>query len=808
MAKDIQPIPPGAGNPSDAGAGLPPRHALALPGSSGAIQAWTGAAATAALPEDGTLDLRDLWRLIAKHKWLLVSMVVAGVAAALLVSFIRTPLYLATSTLQVDKRAAKVVKFGQADESGNQELDERTAMGTQLELLKSRVLAERVIDELRLDRLGLDTTDRPRLRGDAPKAEEAAEGDEANTGWQAFGRNLMKKMEDSYDKMAVSSANSEEQLNREEVVEAFMKTVKVEQVRLSRVVQVQVENADPQLAARIANTVAQTFIALNLERRLESSSYAKNFLEQQLTLAKARLEESERKLQAYARSRNILTLDEKTNVVNQTYVEYSAALSKAEQELIKTESEYEAIRTRPDTAKQVLESRTIEAYKAQRQKFDAEYQESAKLFKDDFPKMRQLKAQMDDLDAKINAEVQGILTSVKNQLDTARRQEALIRTRLKETRSEIVSGQEQGVDFNLYKREVDTNRELYNGLLQQVKEVGVAGGVETNNVQIVDKAQVPLFPYKPKLPLNAAIGLVAGLVLGLAFIFMMESFDDSIKFADEVEKLLGVPLLGVIPKVKAATGKNSLALLAHSDPRGHVAEAYRSVRTALQFSTSEGAPRRLVVTSTTKNEGKSTTSLALAINFAQLGGKVVLVDADMRNPTVHKFLLMGNTHGLSNYLAGSHPDGDLVRPTDVDNLYVMTAGPIPPSPVDLLTGPRMGELMDLLQAQGAQYIIFDGPPVLGLADAIVLGNQVQSVLYVAQASQTRKSHVKDAFRRLRMAGIMPRGVVLTKTTAQNTAYYTYESYYGYGADNATKAAKAPKGVPAEEPRTEPALKNG
>lgn len=808
MAQDLQHLSPdGAHSSSHRKNSSSNDRALALPGEGGALQTWQGGSQPPAGADDGsTLNLQDLWRLIIKHKWLLFSMVIAGLLAALLVSFIRTPLYQATSTLQVDKRAAKVVKFGQPDESGNQELDERTAMGTQLELLKSRVLAERVIDELRLDRRGLPSNERTKLRKDREAIPgESLDGKADAAGWEALAANLLAKIKDSFEKVTTSSANSEEQLNREEVVEAFMKTVKVEQVRLSRVVKVQVENADPQLAARIANTVAQTFIALNLERRLESSSYAKNFLEEQLKLAKARLEESERKLQDYARSRNILTLDEKTNVVNQTFVEYSAALSKAEQDLIKIESEYEAIRTRPDTAKQVLESRTIEAYKAQRVKLDAEYQENAKIYKEDFPKMRQLKAQMDDLDGKISSEIQGILTSVKNQLETAKRQEDLIRTRLKETRKEIVAGQELGVDFNLFKREVDTNREIYNGLLQQVKEVGVAGGVETNNVQIVDKAQVPLFPYKPKIPLNAAIGLVAGLVLGLALIFLMESFDDSIKFADEVEKMLSVPLLGVIPKVKANAGKNNLALQAHDDPRGHVAEAYRSVRTALQFSTSEGAPRRLVITSTTKNEGKSTTSLALAINFAQLGGKVVLVDADMRNPTVHKFMLMGNTQGLSNFLSGNHPDGDLVRQSDIPNLYVMTAGPIPPSPVDLLTGPRLGELMDLLQAQGAQYIIIDGPPVLGLADALVLGNQVHSVLYVAQASQTRKSHVKDAFRRLRMAGIVPRGVVLTKTTAQNTAYYTYESYYGYGADNAPASTKAS----ADGRRAEPALsKNG
>jgi len=608
-------------------------------------------------------------------------------------------------------------------------------------------------------------------------------------------------MKDSYGKIRDPSSNNAERLNREGVISAFQNTVKVEQVRNSRMLNIQVENANPQLAARIANSVTDAFIALNLERRMDSSSYAKTFLETQLGLTKARLEESERKLNEYARSKNILTLDEKTNVLNQTFTEYSTALTKAEQEVIKTESDYEAIKTAPNTARQVLESVTIQNYKDQLSKLDQAYQEAAKVYKDDFPKMKQLRGQMDELNERIQAEVQSILASVRNQAQTAKRQENLIRTRLQQTRSEIMSAQDRSVDFNLLKREVDTNRELYNGLLQQVKEVGVAGGVETNNIQVVDKAEVPLFPYKPKLALNAAIGLLAGIVLGLGIVFLMESMDDSIKFADEVEKLLQVPLLGVIPKVKDNAKVASLALLVHEDPRGQMAEAYRSVRTALQFSTADGAPRRLVLTSTTKNEGKSTTALALAINFAQMGAKVVLVDADMRNPSVHKYMNLPNTAGLSNYLSGHGKPGEITRMSAIDNLMIITAGPIPPSPVDLLTGPRLGELMDLLEVRGAQYIIFDGPPVLGLADAIVLGNQVHSVLFVAQASQTRKSHIKDAFRRLRMAGVMPCGVVLTKTTAQNTAYYTYDNYYGYGVDSPPKAgAAAGAGT-----RTEPSL---
>ena len=782
-----------------------PRNALAMPGNHAVGAPWQ-ASAREQENDDDVLDLRDIWRMVLKHKWMLVSVAIVGLLVALLLSFVKTPLYLAATTVQVDKRAARVVQFGQDTDAGL-DMNDSTAMGTQLELLKSRVLAERVIDELRLDHQGLPlpvatakgTSDIP-LVPETMDRQNSTSDVQQSEGWMALGGNVLGRIQDSYSKLREPASSNTERLNREGVVQAFQNTVKVEQVRNSRMLRIQVENASPQLAARIANSMTESFIALNLERRLESSSYAKTFLETQLGLTKARLEESERKLNDYARSRNILTLDEKTNVLNQTYTEYSSAMTKAEQELIKAESEYEAIRVAPDTSRQVLESKSIQDYKSQISKLDQEYQQSAKVFKEDFPKMQQLRAQMKDLNAKINTEVQNILSSVRNQMQTAKRQESLIRTRLQETRQEIMQGQDRSVDFNLLKREVDTNRELYNGLLQQVKEVGVAGGVETNNIQVVDKAEVPLFPHKPRIPLNAAIGLLAGLVLGLGLVFLMESLDDSIKFADEVEKFLMVPLLGVIPKVKEKTDLPSLALLAHKDPRGHIAEAYRSVRTALQFSTSQGAPRRLVLTSTTKNEGKSTTALALAINFAQMGSKVVLIDGDMRNPTVHKYLGLSNNNGLSNYLSGHQQEGALAKDSGISNLRVITAGPIPPSPVDLLTGPRLGELMNRLEAQGVQYIIVDGPPVLGLADAIVLANQVQSVLYVAQASQTRKSHIKDAFRRLRMAGIVPCGVVLTKTTAQNTAYYTYDSYYGYGASPAPT-------VPAEAPnhKTEPTL---
>lgn len=770
------------------GPGASGQHALALRSAHGL--APLGTFAQPEVADDDTIDLRAIWRMIVKHRWLLLAVASAGLVAALLLSFIQTPQYVASTTVQVDKRMPRIVKFQDEPVS---EGDERSAMGTQLEILKSRALAERVIDELRLDRQG-----QAELQSQAEQASDEASAEESapqGEGWGALISGMTGRMKDSYTKMREPALRSADQLNRQEVVDAFVKSVQVEQLRNTRMIRIAAENADPQLAARMANSMAQSFIALTLERRLESSTYAKTFLETQLALTKAKLEESERRINEYSRSRNILTLDEKTNVINQTYTDFASALSKAEFERIKLESEYEAIRTNPDSARQVLESRVIQTYKEQRARLDAEYQLNAKIYKKDFPKMQQLEAQINDIDGKIESEVQSTLRSLRNLLDTARSQETQLAKRLAQARSEIVSGQDKNVDYNLLKREVDTNRELYDGLLQQVKEVGVAGGVEANNIQVVDKAHAPLFPHKPRLGLNAAIGLLAGLMLGLLLVFLLESLDDSIKFSDEVEKLLAVPLLGVIPKIREKVSLPSIALLAHEDPRSHLAEAYRSVRTSLQFSTSEGAPRRLVLTSTTKNEGKSTSALALAINFAQLGKRVVLMDGDMRNPTVHKLMGMNNAFGLSNYLSGhAGADDQLVQSTRIPNLMVVTSGPIPPSPVDLLTGPRFLELLDTLQSGGVDYIIIDGPPVLGLADAVVLGNQVHSVLYVAQANLTRKSHIKDAFRRLRMAGVVPRGVVLTKTTAQNMAYYDYQSYYGYGP--ATEPHLTPDNKPA------------
>ncbi len=776
--------------------GQPPQGgALALRRPGGALQTevWQRGAPEAEAADD-EIDLKAIWRTLVKHRWTIAGVTGLSLLAAVVYTLRATPQYESTVMLQIDRSAQKVVGFNTEVEVDQGPASDQLQLRTQVELLKSRALAERVIDELGLYKRAADGQDP--LAAAAAKADSEAALPGADGAAPAEPPGFFATLGHNLSQLFTPSVDDEAVLTRAETLKEFEKAVTIEPVRNSRLVEVRVLNSDAELSARIANTMARAFIASNLERKVDSSVYARQFLEDQIKQTKAKLEESERVINEYAKKNEILNLGDKGSATTQTFVDFSAALAKAEQDRIKAESLYNQLKDNPQNAPQALENLAIQRYKEEKAKFEAEYAKNLATFKPEFPAMVQLRAQIDELAARIKFEENTILGSIKAEYEAAKRQEDNLRAKVASTRSEVLAVQDRSVDMNLLKRELDTNRQVYDSLLQRLKEVSVTAGITTNNVSIVDEASVPLFPAKPKPLINLALGLVLGMFLGMLAALLREQMDDSVKHADEIEPMLGLPLLGLIPQVKPEKGmEESVAMLAHLEPRSAFAEAYRSMRTALQFSTADGAPKRFMVTSCGKGEGKSTTSLALAINFAQLGQRVLLIDADMRKPSIHKALRMPNERGLANLLTGDMPGNEtLIRETVVQNLMVLTAGPTPPDPVELLMGPKFGKLLEKAAEMGFSQVVIDGPPLLGIADAIVLGNQIQHMVFSVKASGTKKASIKDAMRRMRNAGLAPMGVVLTQARNEHTADYAYEAYYGYGNEPQGRPALAASGA--------------
>ncbi len=560
---------------------------------------------------------------------------------------------------------------------------------------------------------------------------------------------------------------------------AFLDNLDVEPVRNSRLVRIHYQSPNPTEASTIPNALANNFINMNLERRFEASSYAKRFLAEQLQQIRANLEDSEQRLATYARERQIVNVDDRLEILMGTLREIGSSLVKTEGERMAAEADYlEATNANNGGTPMVLDSQVIQGLKERLSNFEAEYQEKLNIYKPGYPKMQQLQNQINETKQAILQESSSITAGLRSAFDAKVRQEAKLNQRIAETKEELLALQDRSTDLQMLKREVDTNRALYDGLLQRMKEIGVAAGIGTNNVSVVDSAAVPLSPYKPSLAKNLAIALVLGLFLGLGLAFLLEMLDDSVKTSEEVERRVGAPMLGLFPMMSLEEAhhleENQISLLVARDPKSALAEAARSLRTSLLFSTSEGAPRICHFTSSNAGEGKTTSAASAAITFAQAGSKVLIVECDLRNPSLHRLFGLPNTSGLTNYLAGDVEPAEISRPTQVTRLFTITSGPLPPNPVELLSSPKMVDLLTMA-SERFDYVVLDGPPVIGLADALVLANLATATVFIVQPGKTRIGALESSVRRLRSANANLLGSVLTKVGHAGRGYG-----YGYG----------------------------
>jgi len=361
---------------------------------------------------------------------------------------------------------------------------------------------------------------------------------------------------------------------------------------------------------------------------------------------------------------------------------------------------------------------------------------------------------------------------VRGDFEAALQTEERLRGQVNTLQGATLSEQDRSVRYNTLAREADTNRQLYEGLLQRYRELNAASGISASNIAIIDPANIPDTPSSPKLIRNLLAGVLLGAVVALVTVFLSDQLDDRIRIPEDVEEKVNLALLGVIPKETEDDLASQLA-----DPKSPLSEAYASLRGSLMHSTTDGLPHVLLITSSQQSEGKSTTSFATARALSRVGKKVLLIDADMRRPSLHHRTNLPNTGGLSTLLTSSADISSVIQPTDEENLFVITSGPHPPSPTELLSSPKMVQLLDDL-AERFDSVVIDSPPVLGLADAPVLSALVDGVAFVIEAESGQRGAVKAALRRLR--AMKPRlvGAVLTKFDPSKSAN-RYSSYYGY-----------------------------
>jgi capsular exopolysaccharide synthesis family protein len=392
--------------------------------------------------------------------------------------------------------------------------------------------------------------------------------------------------------------------------------------------------------------------------------------------------------------------------------------------------------------------------------------------------MQQLRSQIKELDTQLAQAVRAVKSDIKASYEAARINLALLEAELEKGKTALVEQRNRSIQYNILQREVDTNRQLYDGLLQRYKEIGVSGGIGTNNISFVDKAQLPGAPASPNVQRNLLIGLLAGLVVGLMIAFGLDFLDETFKSPEDVEKEVGLPVVGVVPLPKGSGGITA----ALQDQRSPVSEAFRSLRTSLQFSTPEGLPSSLLITSSMPGEGKSTCAIGIAESFGKMGLRVLLIDADLRKSTLHKRFNLRNDRGLTNYLIGGIDAADTLQVTPLVNVFAMTSGPLPPNPAELLSGTRMADLC-FAAREAYDIIIVDGPPIIGLADAPLLAGATQVTLMLVAANSTKKSSLRVAVRRMQAVRATIIGTVLNKFDRREAGYgygYTDHEYYGYG----------------------------
>jgi succinoglycan biosynthesis transport protein ExoP len=696
----------------------------------------------------GGFSLREHWRVVYSRRWSVLTLAAAGVAVALAWNQVRTPTYEATVTLQIDREQPGLAEM--SEQLSPQFPEQPDYIETQYKVLQSRALAKTVIAELGL-------AAKPELKHGLTAAE-----------LEAYAGDIQPR-----------------------IVERFASRLKVRPSKGTRLVDVSYESVDPQLAPLVVNTLGVAFVEHNLRAKWNATQKASVWLEEQLDSLRDKLESSEQALQRYAASHSILFVEERKDVTTEKLAQLEEELTRAESDRVMKESVAmlaEGASRGGESLPGSLSSDAYAEFQKQLSELRREYSRLLVTFAPGYPSVRRVAQEIAQVEMAMAGEQRRILSGVAEDFTVAQHRQGLLRTVVNRQRRLVTALSGDFIEYNILKRDADTNRQLYEGLLQRLKEAGISAGLRASNIAVLEPAQVPEEPYRPRKAVNCVLGLAVGSLFGIGLAFVQEHMDTAVRTPEEVERISGLGLLAVVPRSRGEQGRK---LLTREDstgtqsvrlwePEDGVAEACRTLRSSVLLGWGE-ATRRILLTSAQPQEGKTTLSLNLACSLAQLGRNVLLIDADMRRPDCHRQLGINQSPGLSEYLQGLVEVDQVFAATDIPGLSVVASGKPVRAASDLLYSPRLQSLLDQA-AERFDHVVIDSPPSLALSDARTIGRYVESVVLVVSDKTDRNAllRTKQSFDD---AGIGFLGFVMNRISLGNLDYGYYSDYgYSYASD--------------------------
>lgn len=733
------------------------------------------------------IDLREYWEKIRQRKGIVITFTLAVFVLGAFWTFTRKPVYTATSTLLIEKEP-NILSFDQVlqIESGRDDYYQ-----TQFKLLSSRGLADSVVDRLKL-------YENPEFVGKPDKR---------------------KKPIDPTDYVF-----------REGLAGGFLGRLSVKPVRLTRLVEVSFSAGDPKLAAECANELAAAFIDLNINIKYAATEQATTFLSEQIKGLQSEIEQKGKQLQGFEAEANIIALSDNETTVIDRLSQLNKALTEAQIDRSQAEATWNGLKNvSPDYVPGAINNPLIQRLREDYVRLKREYQKMEERFQPDYPELQRTKVELESARKALEDETQNLVKGAYSEYQTALNKERSLETEFNEQKNAAFQMNSSAVLYNGLKVEIQNKKTLLDSLLRRESETGVEArlkGLRTSNVRVVDRARVPVGPSGPNKRRNLILALILGLGGGVGLALLFDFLDNSVKTSEDVERYAGLPTLGVVPKfslegankaysygrrlkgrkepkqisagagaepseegsapagaaapfvaaVERAEAARVIELVPHYFPNSRLAESYRSIRTALLLSSADRPVKSIAVTSALPGEGKTVSAANLAVTLAQSGKTVLVVDADLRRPRQHRLFKVKNTFGLTTYLTDSVPIKDVVKSTDIQNLFLVNAGPIPPNPAELLGSDKMMRFIKMMNEE-CDYMLFDLPPMLEISDALVLGAKVDGVVLVVWGDKTSREALRKAREKLDMLKVRTLGVIINNVTLPHHGAYYYKDYY-------------------------------